>query len=541
MKRRFTAAMLTLCMAASFLSADALALTPTLSYSETYRHTGYYAELCNTELSGDWHTDIVNVALTQVGYHEGNTAADYHGANYGGANNFIEYSNAWFNMNGEWCAMFVSWCAREAHVPTYAVNTAVRAASDGRGGKTKYYFHMATKQPDSYQPQPGDLVFFDYVGYGTQHVGLVAKLTDSGFYTVEGNCLNAVRVMYYDYTDPTVKYFGVYDQYGLKEKGTVKDFSVTELEFRCRDGTRGLLPDSDRDRYTFQALLAVEGAIFALPKSAYVRDNAVLLGYHVQRSEDGKWLCSDQIWRSAEDVMRGRELLTVRDGDSWRFNGVWTSADKLIFYAVWDMGGESVKDSSAAGCFQRGGDDWLNPYGDVSKSDWFYTAYRDAYLSGAYRGVSAAQPNKTATRGDFITMLYRLAGSPDMRTAAQPFSDLHLGDDCYDAACWAYRAGIAAGMGDGTFGADGALTREQALTLLFRLAAPGTSGGALPFSDASSVSSWAADAAAYASAMGWVQGVPTADGGVALCPQAEMSRAQAVSFAMRAADMLRGK
>lgn len=539
MKRHLLSAMLTVCMAVSLFSTGAYALTPAVEGSETYQSSSFYRDLCAVTLSGDWHTDIVNVALSQVGYHEGDCLEDYAGDSANGFGNFTEYARVFFGYNCEWCALFVSWCARQAEIPKYIINTAARAASDGAGGGTSYYFHLSTRKSAQYTPQVGDLVFFDRIGYGTQHVGLVAKLTDTGFYTVEGNCLNAVRIMYYDYDNPTVKYFGVYNQYGLETQGTVNDFAVTRLDFSCRDGARGTLPDSDRDLYSFQTLWAAHGSVFAMPAKAYVREDAELLGYAVQNCSDGKWLGADENWYDAEKISRGQKLYLVKDATAETVDGFWTEYEHFRLYAMWNVAGETVPDSSARACFEEDSQGWRNPYGDITEQDWYYAAFREAYRTGAYRGVAAAYPGESASRGEFVTMLYRLAGEPNVKNAEQPFGDVFCGDTVYDAAIWAFQKGIVKGMEDNAFRADGTLTREQAVTMLYRLSGANTSGKALSFADAGEVSDWAKDALAYASEIGWVQGIPVDGEALGCFPQQTMSRAQELTFAMRAAEMLK--
>ena len=69
------------------------------------------ADYENTHVNtGNQATDLVEVARTQVGYHEG-------------TNNYTKY-NVWFGSlndygyNYAWCQTFVAWCANQAGIPT---------------------------------------------------------------------------------------------------------------------------------------------------------------------------------------------------------------------------------------------------------------------------------------------------------------------------------------------------------------------------------------------------------------------------------------
>ena len=84
---------------------------------------------------------------------------------------------------------------------------------------------------------------------------------------------------------------------------------------------------------------------------------------------------------------------------------------------------------------------------------------------------------------------------------------------------WAAEQGIVTGMGDGIFAPDGNITREQLATMLYRYDG-GTAAGAdlSRFSDAGSISSWAAEAMDWAVAGGVLSGDDTgrlAPGGAA--------------------------
>ena len=109
-----------------------------------------------------------------------------------------------------------------------------------------------------------------------------------------------------------------------------------------------------------------------------------------------------------------------------------------------------------------------------------------------------------ATRGDVIKELYWDYGADDPIEAAEVFSDITADSGLADAAAWAVARGIAKGYGDGTFGPDDLVTREQAITLLYRYVqhlGMGLQGAwmfQMPYADAAEVSEWADEAMHWA-------------------------------------------
>ena len=104
---------ITVCSAA----APALALTPTYRVTKAFAESRYYKELVEVELTGNYRADLINIALTQVGYHEGENSADRNGMNLGNKGNWTEYGYYCECDGYAWCAMFITWCARQAQIP----------------------------------------------------------------------------------------------------------------------------------------------------------------------------------------------------------------------------------------------------------------------------------------------------------------------------------------------------------------------------------------------------------------------------------------
>lgn len=75
-------------------------------------------------------------------------------------------------------------------------------------------------------------------------------------------------------------------------------------------------------------------------------------------------------------------------------------------------------------------------------------------------------PDRALDRAMFVTILYRLAGSPEV-TGIPPFYDTYT-IYCSDAVTWAYKNGITKGFGDGTFRPWQQINREQMACMLER-------------------------------------------------------------------------
>ena len=177
--------------------------------SESYAAGKYYSQLTSIPYTGDNVTDLIAVALSQLGYMESNSVDDMSGTT-GGKDNYTEFN---YNMgdfgvgygtgNYDWCASFVSFCLlqsrcttqnrlsdwcrnhmgdsnyiwREVGCPKWAENL----------DRTGYYRKSAAKGGD-YLPNTGDLIFFRWSPEkAIGHIGIVLYNDGERVYTIEGN------------------------------------------------------------------------------------------------------------------------------------------------------------------------------------------------------------------------------------------------------------------------------------------------------------------------------------------------------------------
>lgn len=168
----------------------------------------------------DYVSRILTIALGEKGYVERqNEAGEYV--------NDTKY-NHWYNMDGAWCAMFVSWNWYQAGLS----NTLLLKYASVSLGKEWCVANNIFKYKENYNPKSGDIIFF--LSSGSSHTGIVVYADDTYVYTIEGNASNRVDVWRWNINDARITGYGVpnYPPY----QGTPADFSwiATALE---NDGT----------------------------------------------------------------------------------------------------------------------------------------------------------------------------------------------------------------------------------------------------------------------------------------------------------------
>lgn len=133
---------------------------------------------------------IVEVALTQLG-------------NEGGQPYW-----SWYGFEGrvEWCACFVSWCADQCGYIESGIIPKFAGCVDG----ANWFKGNGQWQDRNYEPQAGNIIFFDWEGDGeTDHVGIVEKCENGVVYTVEGNSGDACRQNQYTVGSSSIYGYGI--------------------------------------------------------------------------------------------------------------------------------------------------------------------------------------------------------------------------------------------------------------------------------------------------------------------------------------------
>ena len=168
------------------------------------------------------------------------------------------------------------------------------------------------------------------------------------------------------------------------------------------------------------------------------------------------------------------------------------------------------------------------PYQDLDPKAWYHAAVDAAIQRGLLAGFEDGtfRPGGLLTRGQLAQILYNQAGRPPMDGGGS-FSDVPSGVWYASAVRWMAAQGIAGGYGDGRFGPDDSITREQLAVMLWRyFGSPAATAQTLQFSDAAQASGWAVDALLWASEKGVLKG----KGGNVLDPKGLTTRAEAAQM-----------
>lgn len=170
-------------------------------------------------------------------------------------------------------------------------------------------------------------------------------------------------------------------------------------------------------------------------------------------------------------------------------------------------------------------------FADVKAGDWYYDAVSFVKDKGLMNGISDAAfaPDGTTTRGMIVTILWRMSGSP--KAEGTQFDDVSA-DYYAEAILWASANGIVTGYGNGKFGPDDNIIREQLAAILYRYSGEvyeESMDKLAAFTDADKISDYAKTAFAWANAKGLITGMD--DG--SLAPQGGATRAQVATVLHR--------
>ncbi len=209
-------------------------------FSTPYESGVYYDRLMDVEMTGIYSEDLLRVAFSQEGYHEGDTYDEMHG-DAAGSGNRTEYGR-FTGTNGQpWCASFISWCAWRADIPEDVIHPGINACADSLG--------VEFRSREDYEPKAGDLVIFDWLKDGLNskepeseygdHIGIVYAVTGTELYYIDGNGsdendedLNCVACHSRPLNDKNIKGYGVYADNAPDPIPEIPEFDQQEDELR---------------------------------------------------------------------------------------------------------------------------------------------------------------------------------------------------------------------------------------------------------------------------------------------------------------------
>lgn len=167
---------------------------------------------------------------------------------------------------------------------------------------------------------------------------------------------------------------------------------------------------------------------------------------------------------------------------------------------------------------------WTNPFSDINEGDRYYSAVQYVAQNGLMLGTESNtfSPQLTTNRGMIATILYRLHGS--VETSKSTFKDVIPGAYYAKAVAWAQNNGIIAGYGNGMFGPEDNITREQMATILWKYAGSPVADTAVltDFKDTGEISAYAKDSLTWA----YSEGIIAGKGNGILDPKGYATRAE---------------
>jgi hypothetical protein len=161
--------------------------------------------------------------------------------------------------------------------------------------------------------------------------------------------------------------------------------------------------------------------------------------------------------------------------------------------------------------------EWISPFEDVEKGEWYYKSVRFAYSNGLVNGTDVGfEPQTTLTRAMLVTILAREAGADTSGSGSEWYAK---------AVEW----GVTNGVTDGSE-PNGEVTREQFAVMLYRYSGePGAGANLGAYSDSGEISDWAANAMAWAVGKGLINGRTL----TTLEPSGTATRAEAATLLQR--------
>jgi hypothetical protein len=149
-----------------------------------------------------------------------------------------------------------------------------------------------------------------------------------------------------------------------------------------------------------------------------------------------------------------------------------------------------------------------NPFIDVTEDKFYYEPIMWAVQNSIAYGTTDVtfSPEAGCKRWQMVMFLWRQAGFPEPAAdTVNPFTDVSADVSYYKAVLWAYEKGITVGTSETTFDPNGYVTREQCVTLLYRMAGANKVEGENPFTDVSP-DDYSYDAILWACANGVTKG-----------------------------------
>lgn len=278
--------------------------------------------------------------------------------------------------------------------------------------------------------------------------------------------------------------------------------------------------------------------IYVMPEDGYAQDDSGITEKLQDAMADGtstKMIIVETVFGAETDLYAAMDAIvaevdaeynTIADADHRAIVGTGVGGYLAYILALTDEYTATVEEDAE------------NPFEDVAEDSYYTDAVLWAVEAGITKGTSDTtfNPAGEITRAQYITMLYRLAGEPDVEYS-ETFEDVAEGMYYTNAVMWAVKAGITNGVSKKTFGINDVVTREQMATFMYRYAKSegidlGKSAELEKYPDFDKISEYAIEPMKWAVGNGIINGVANGSE-VKLSPKEDATRAQNVTVLQR--------
>lgn len=169
-------------------------------------------------------------------------------------------------------------------------------------------------------------------------------------------------------------------------------------------------------------------------------------------------------------------------------------------------------------------------FSDVT-NHWASKYIKEAVTLGIVNGMpdGTFAPDKEMTRAEFATILWNMAENPKTE-GTSTFNDVKSEDWYYKQIAWAFDKGYINGISNTEFNPNGIITREQAMTILYRYTGgPETKEQLEKFEDTEEISTFALSAMKWAVENKIISGVSESE----IAPKMSATRAQLATIMVR--------
>lgn len=254
---------------------------------------------------------------------------------------------------------------------------------------------------------------------------------------------------------------------------------------------------------------------FKILDGAKAGDSAITVTYNQANLFD--WQLVDVPF----DTTPGKVTVTAKSTASGGGGGGATSTGSTKVDTATDTKSDDTAgktDSTQTGLYGK--------YTDLAANGWYRSGVEYMLSNGYMNGVSADtfDLEGAVTRAQFVTILYRYAGSPDVAGLNNPFADVAADAWYAKAVEWGVNNGVVKGVSDTAFDPEAPLTREQLATQLYRYdkAQAPSENHLQAYADVAKISDYAKDAMNWAVGKQIMNGVSETE----LAPQSTATRGQ---------------